>query len=87
MKRIYTRTAFFSLLAAALVFIVGCAARVNPRELLAAQAHAPEGSPMLLAVYQPWFGQKAHIDVGYSCHDPNVIRQQIAKAKELNISG
>ena len=65
----------------------GCAAKINPRESLAAQGRAPEGSPRLLAVYQPWFGQKAHIDVGYSCHDPNVLRQQIAKAKELNISG
>jgi|GEM_PF-483287 hypothetical protein len=65
----------------------GCAAKINPRESLAAQGRAPEGSPKLLAVYQPWFGQKAHIDVGYSCHDPNVLRQQIARAKELNISG
>lgn len=65
----------------------GCAAKINPRESLAAQGRAPEGSPRLLAIYQPWFGQKAHIDVGYSCHDPNVLRQQIAKAKELNISG
>src|SRR6185312_3546728 len=65
----------------------GCAAKVNPRESLAAQGRAPEGSPKLLAIYQPWFGQKAHIDVGYSCHDPNVLRQQIARAKELNISG
>src|SRR5579872_7435696 len=44
----------------------GCAAKINPRESLAAQGRAPEGSPRLLAVYQPWFGQKAHIDVGYS---------------------
>jgi len=65
----------------------GCAAKINPRESLAAQGRAPEGSPKLLAVYQPWFGQNAHIDVGYSCHDPNVLRQQIARAKELNISG
>ena len=65
----------------------GCAAKINPRESLAAQGRAPEGSPRLLAVYQPWFGQKDHIDVGYSCHDPNVLRQQIVKAKELNISG
>ncbi|HXA85097.1 MAG TPA: hypothetical protein VNZ47_08485, partial [Candidatus Dormibacteraeota bacterium] len=65
----------------------GCAAKINPRESLAAQGRAPEGSPRLLAIYQPWFGQKDHINVGYSCHDPNVLRQQIVKAKELNISG
>ena len=25
--------------------------------------------------------------MGYSCHDPSALRQQIAKAKELNIGG
>src|SRR5262249_14195578 len=66
---------------------VGCA-RANPRESLASvQRRAPEGSPKLLAIYQPWFGQSSHINVGYSCHDPNVLRRQIASAKELNIRG
>ena len=31
----------------------GCAAKVNPRESLAAQGRAPEGSPKLQAIYQP----------------------------------
>lgn len=42
---------------------------------------------MLLAVYQPWFGNGEHIDVGYTCHDPMVLRRQIAQAQELNIGG
>lgn len=42
---------------------------------------------MLLAIYMPWFGQKDHIDVGYSSRDPNVLRQQINRARELNIGG
>ena len=42
---------------------------------------------MLLAIYQPWFGNGEHINVGYSCHDPIVLRQQIAQARELNIGG
>src|ERR1043166_8019157 len=87
MKRILTVTAFFSFFTLAMGLMTGCAAKINPRESLAAQGRAPEGSPRLLAIYQPWFGQKAHIDVGYSCHDPNVLRQQIARAKELNIGG
>src|SRR5438445_12371044 len=87
MKRILTFTAFFSLFTLVMGLTTGCAARINPRDSLAAQGRAPEGSPKLLAIYQPWFGQKAHIDVGYSCHDPNVLRQQIARAKELNITG
>src|SRR5258708_12482108 len=48
---------------------------------------APQGSPTLLAIYQPWFGNGEHINVGYSCHDPIVLRQQIARARELNIGG
>ncbi|HLJ88785.1 MAG TPA: hypothetical protein VKZ53_18345 [Candidatus Angelobacter sp.] len=69
----------------ALLAMCGCA-RPNLKQSLA-RMQAPEGSPILLAVYQPWFGNKEHIDVGYSCHDPNVLRQQIAGAKDMNISG
>src|SRR5947209_307391 len=88
MNRIFTPIGLLFLCAIALLLTTGCAARINPRESLAAmQNRAPEGSPRLLAVYQPWFGQSSHINVGYSCHDPNVLRQQIAKAKEMNISG
>lgn len=65
--------------------VAGCA-RSNVRESLAAM-QAPEGRTMLLAIYQPWFGQKDHINVGYSCHDPKVLQEQMAKAKQLNISG
>lgn len=65
--------------------VAGCA-RPNLKDSLAAM-QAPQGSTMLLAIYQPWFGEKDHIDVGYSCHDPNVLREQISKAKELNIGG
>ena len=52
-----------------------------------AMMQAPEGWPQLLAIYEPWFGQKDHINVGYSSHDAVVLRQQIARARELNISG
>jgi hypothetical protein len=72
-------------IALSLAAVAGCA-RPNPRESLV-NAAAPEGSPMLLAIYQPWFGNHEHIDVGYSCHDPAVLLQQIARAKELNIGG
>ena len=74
----------FAFIAVSLV-IAGCA-RPNTRDSLASM-QAPEGSPMLLAVYQPWFGNKDHINVGYSCHDPNVLRQQISRAREMNIGG
>jgi hypothetical protein len=44
-------------------------------------------SPELLAVYQAWFGSPRHISVGYSSHDPEVLRNQIRKAKDMGISG
>jgi hypothetical protein len=69
----------------ALLSSPGCT-RPNLRESLA-NLPAPQGGPMLLAIYQPWFGNGEHIDVGYSCHDPAVLRQQITRAKELNIGG
>jgi glycosyl hydrolase family 99 len=68
-----------------LAVLTGCA-RPNPRESLASM-QAPQGSPMLLAAYQPWFGNGSHINVGYSSHDPQVLRDQINRAKEMNIRG
>src|SRR5262245_57792607 len=79
--------ALFLIVTALAIAAIGCA-RANPRESLASvQRRAPEGSPRLLAIYQPWFGQSSHTYVGYSCHDPSVLLRQIASAKELNISG
>ena len=51
----------------------------------AAQLQGTEGSPRLLAAYQPWFGEPKHINVGYSSHDPNVLARQVSEAKGLGI--
>lgn len=80
------RQVFFFLLSGCLLLLLAGCARPNPRESLATM-QAPPGSPMLLAAYQPWFGEKSHINVGYSCHDLNVLRAQIGRAKEMNIGG
>lgn len=80
------RTSVFSLAVfLSLLQLTGCA-KPNLRASLG-NMQVPENQTLLLAIYQPWFGQKDHIDVGYSSHDPNTLRQQIAHAKELNISG
>jgi hypothetical protein len=42
-------------------------------------------SSRILADYQPWFGDREHIDVGYSTLDPAVLRKQIQRAKEMGI--
>lgn len=44
-------------------------------------------SPVVLAVYEPWFGHPAHISVGYSSHDPAVLHRQMHEAKKMGISG
>jgi hypothetical protein len=43
-------------------------------------------SPQVLALYEGWFGLSNHISVGYSSQDPDVLRNQIRKAKEMGIS-
>ena len=71
--------------AGTLVLLMAGCARPSPKESLMS-VPAPTG-PALLAVYQPWFGNGEHIDVGYTCHDPAVLERQIARARDLNISG
>lgn len=46
-----------------------------------------DSSPQVLAAYMPWFGDKSHIDVGYSSHDLDVVRRQIDEAVNMGISG
>src|SRR5882724_1823762 len=45
-----------------------------------------QGSTKVLAVYMPWFGDVSHLDVGYSSHDPRVLRRQIEAARSAGIS-
>jgi hypothetical protein len=47
---------------------------------------APEGTTVL-AVYEAWFGEGDHIDVGYSCHDKVVLSKQVEQAQNMGISG
>lgn len=43
-------------------------------------------SPEIIALYEAWFGFSKHISVGYSCHNPSVIKRQIHQAKSMGIS-
>ena len=47
---------------------------------------ATGNSPQIVALYEAWFGHPKHISVGYSSHDPAVIKNQIARAKAMGIS-
>lgn len=73
----------------ALALTSACHHSTDLRQSLASATNlqAPEGSPKVLAAYQPWFGNSKHINVGYSSQDPKVLSDQIVKAKSLGISG
>src|ERR1700761_8293130 len=43
-------------------------------------------APEVLATYEAWFGHPKHISIGYSSHDPAVIRRQISQAAARGIS-
>ena len=47
----------------------------------------PSGPPKVLAAYMPWFGDKNHLDVGYSSHDVDTVRRQIDEASSMGIAG
>ena len=73
-------------LSAALLFLLllphGCSNLGSPP----LKYRAVGASPEILALYEPWFGHPKHISVGYSSHDPDVIREQIRRAKSMGIS-
>jgi hypothetical protein len=71
-------------LAAVIVIAQGCY-RNGVRQSLNQTARPIDMTPKLLADYQPWFGDREHIDVGYSTQDPGVLKKQIQKAKTLGI--
>lgn len=61
----------------------GCSGPSQPVQL----KYRAEGKmPVLLAVYEAWFGEQRHISVGYSSHDSGEIRKQIDEAKSMGIS-
>lgn len=68
------------------LMIAGCSTP-GLRHAPGSTAQAPSSSPQLLAVYMPWFGDRSHMDVGYSSQDPSVLRQQIQQARQRGISG
>ena len=69
-----------------LCLCVGCTHAADYSHALRAQSNT-QGQPVMLAAYQPWFGEQGHISVGYSSQDRTVLEQQISSAKQLGISG
>lgn len=81
------RALYFLLGSAAMLLLAGCPEHREPHQVLRQSFQAPEKSPTMLAVYEPWFGDRDHLDVGYSSHDPLVLYKQVEQAKSLGISG
>ena len=77
---------FPCLLTAVLLPLASCA-RQDLKGALRPTPAAPNSWPQMLAAYQPWFGHKNHISVGYSSNDPVELQKQIAQAKTLGIAG
>jgi hypothetical protein len=69
-----------------LIFELGCGKADLQKTLRSSGLQAPEGGPVVLAAYQPWFGRSGHIDVGYSSQDRTVLQRQIQEAKGLGIT-
>ena len=82
-----TRELFFVLAALALITTLGCSHQAVHQPLAMNQFVGSGQNPVLLADYQPWFGQPSHINVGYSSLDRVKIEQQIDHAKQLGITG
>jgi hypothetical protein len=76
-----------SLAALALLITAACSEKAVHQPLSMNHFIGGPQDPVLLADYQPWFGQRSHIDVGYSSVDRVKIEQQIDHAKQLGISG
>jgi hypothetical protein len=74
----------FAVLGTTLLLVVGCS-RNNVHQSVDASIHQLDGNPKVLADYQPWFGDKQHISVGYSTQDPDTLRRQIQEAKSMGI--
>lgn len=64
---------------------LGCH-RADMHHTLKENLRPAEGAPIVLAQYQPWFGDNDHIDVGYSSHDRVVLGRQVEQAQNLGIS-
>ncbi len=69
----------------ALTAFLGCH-RADFHQTLRENLRPAQGGPVVLAVYEPWFGDSDHIDVGYSTHDRVVLARQVEQAQNLGIS-
>ena len=81
--RVYQHLILLSIIAAS-SFPNGCNHSVGSDAVLR-NLRSHEQKPIVMAGYQPWFGDPAHIQINYTSNDPAVIRKQVKEAKSLGI--
>lgn len=75
-------------IAALTIALPGCAERTPAQSIRAAfPADMGRNGPIMLAVYEAWFGQGDHLEVGYNSHDWNTLRKQVDQARSLGLYG
>ncbi len=82
----YIRISVLLVIAATLCLTLACG-RANMQHASRRPLPPAQGGPEVLAIYQPWFGEHDHMNVGYSSVDRVVLEKQVAKAKDLGIEG
>ena len=73
-------------LGAVAVLVAGACTAPGARNSARLDLKTPNAWPKMLAVYMPWFGDRVHMDVGYSSNDPGVLKKQIQQARHMGIS-
>jgi hypothetical protein len=81
------RTGHLLTLCAAVLLAAGCSKADLHKTISSQTFQTPGNAPVMLAAYQAWFGNRSHINVGYSSQDRVVLQQQIERAKQLGIAG
>jgi len=71
----------------ALIFLLSSFQGCGPSQAAPLKYKAADKAPLLLALYEAWFGTSKHIKVGYSSNNQDVIRKQMRSAKQMGISG
>ena len=88
MRSAFYRAISIVVLASLVAVIPGCAEKSSGKT---AYAQMPlemrQNGPVTLAVYEAWFGQGDHLDVGYSSHDLNILNKQVDQAKMMGLYG
>jgi hypothetical protein len=88
MQSFIARTSSLFLTLSVLLVLPGCAEKTPAKTLRTAfPIEKSTNGPVMLAVYEAWFGQGDHLDVGYNSHDHEILKKQVEQAKAMGLYG